>query len=217
MCLRCQRAGHTATNCKLEFRCVKCIDKHEAGECSIKKGEKLDLSKIYCIRCKSFGHPASYKGCPKFKEIKNRLAGKMAKRTENKVETLNKISNNLSSQTYRPNVSFAQMVKGNPNSQSNKVNENSQKEKGERRWNMQPSSSHSETVTSLTQEDTPKNMGDHMVDFKSFIVQHLNRLENLISHNTGNIQKLHDLYFGYNSSHTETNVNTTSANLISNE
>lgn len=32
MCLRCQRAGHTAINCKLDFRCVKCNDKHDPGE-----------------------------------------------------------------------------------------------------------------------------------------------------------------------------------------
>ena len=95
MCHRCQRAGHTASNCNLDYRCVKCMNSHGAGECPIKKDEKLELSKIFCVRCKSFGHPASYKGCPKYKEIKNRIVEKMTNRTENKIEALNRMKNNL--------------------------------------------------------------------------------------------------------------------------
>ena len=33
-CRNCQRVGHSSNNCKLEYRCVKCLDQHEPGKCS---------------------------------------------------------------------------------------------------------------------------------------------------------------------------------------
>lgn len=212
MCHRCQRAGHTASNCNLEFRCVKCMNSHSAGNCIIKKGEIVELSKIFCVRCKCFGHPASYKGCPKYKEIKDRLTGKMAKRSENKIEALNRIKNNLNPQSFRYNVSFAQVTKNNSSSQPKFANINPQKENVERRWTSQPSPSHSRNVHNLAQEVSPNIMGDHLVEFKNSITQHFLRLENLINLNSINIQKLHDIYFGNNLAQIETNTN--SENLI---
>lgn len=40
MCSRCQRAGHSSSNCYLDFRCVKCAENHEPGNCAIKKRSK---------------------------------------------------------------------------------------------------------------------------------------------------------------------------------
>lgn len=45
MCACCQRAGHTAVNCNLDYRCVKCTDKHGPENCTIKKNENIDLKK----------------------------------------------------------------------------------------------------------------------------------------------------------------------------
>ena len=208
MCLRCQRFGHSAINCNLDFRCVKCEEKHEPGDCTlitrsagrsgvvyvriqlrfclqtltrqdllricrssagrfaadpaarlthpiapsegriccgsavhlpadpalsdpavhlltdcrqgcyqgkIKKGEKIDLRKIYCVRCREYGHPASYKGCPKYREIKNRLINRNNNRGEKKNEDVNSIKKSLETHRFKPGISFAQIAKGNNN------------------------------------------------------------------------------------------------------
>lgn len=70
-CKKCQRLGHTASNCNMEYRCVKCKDPHKPGECKLKREEKVDKQKIYCVNCDNYGQPASYIGCPKLLAIKN--------------------------------------------------------------------------------------------------------------------------------------------------
>ena len=68
-CYRCQRLGHSAANCGMEYRCVKCkTNGHGPGECELPKGVQHDAHKIYCVSCQAYGHPASYRGCPKIKE-----------------------------------------------------------------------------------------------------------------------------------------------------
>ena len=64
-CHRCQLIGHTSQNCNMAYRCVKCNEQHEPGQCKILKTENIDKNKIFCVNCKEFGHPASYRGCPK--------------------------------------------------------------------------------------------------------------------------------------------------------
>ena len=59
-CKRCQRLVHTAFNCNMMYRCVKCVEKHEPGQCPIDKDKNLP---IQCILCGKTGHPASYRGC----------------------------------------------------------------------------------------------------------------------------------------------------------
>ena len=58
-CKRCQRLGHVATNCNMQYRCVKCIEEHGPGQCRV-NGESIP---VQCVLCKEIGHPASYKGC----------------------------------------------------------------------------------------------------------------------------------------------------------
>ena len=72
-CYKCQRIGHTAQNCNLNHRCVKCTEPHGPGECKIKKRRRSKKENIYCVNCKNFGHPASYKGCPKHAELRKKL------------------------------------------------------------------------------------------------------------------------------------------------
>lgn len=73
-CYRCQRMGHMASNCSMIYRCVKCKQEpyHLPGECSLIKNQTLKFNELYCVECKEYGHPASYRGCPKIKNyIKN--------------------------------------------------------------------------------------------------------------------------------------------------
>lgn len=103
-CKRCQIFGHAAGNCHLPFRCIKRSDTHAPGECAA-----LNISKenIYCVNCKQYGHPASYKGCPKIKDISNLFAQKNSK--NNKIEKIKQAYNNL----VVENKSFATVLKSN--------------------------------------------------------------------------------------------------------
>lgn len=65
-CFRCQRFGHVATNCRMTPICVKCDKSHEMGQCSRTPNA---ASPPYCANCLKFGHPASFKGCPRRIEV----------------------------------------------------------------------------------------------------------------------------------------------------
>lgn len=65
-CMRCQKLGHASINCKLPPRCVKCSLNHIAGNCSITTTD--EKSKLKFANCNAFGHPASYRGCPFYKQ-----------------------------------------------------------------------------------------------------------------------------------------------------
>lgn len=66
-CYRCQRYGHTKTYCRHPFRCVKCGQNHSSNECT-----KPDKSTpALCTLCGG-AHPANYRGCIVYSEIKKR-------------------------------------------------------------------------------------------------------------------------------------------------
>lgn len=62
-CKNCQGFGHTASNCHMPYRCVKCDKIHEPQQCEITS--KVELDKLTCVNCGENGHPASYKFCKK--------------------------------------------------------------------------------------------------------------------------------------------------------
>lgn len=78
-CKKCQRIGHVATNCNMRFRCVKCSEQHDPGNCSLPTKTNNDRSKVYCVNCKNFGHPASYRGCPVLIELKRKATEKKSR------------------------------------------------------------------------------------------------------------------------------------------
>jgi hypothetical protein len=65
-CKRCQRYGHTKAYCHNTFRCVKCTQEHDTKDCP-----KPPLAPPTCVLC-SGEHPASYKGCPAYKEVRDK-------------------------------------------------------------------------------------------------------------------------------------------------
>lgn len=71
-CKKCQRLGHVASNCNMKYRCVKCNEQHDPGNCKLSKEDIVSKEKLYCATCKNFGHPASYCGCPILIELKKR-------------------------------------------------------------------------------------------------------------------------------------------------
>ena len=109
-CHKCQRIGHTAQNCNLNYRCVKCTEPHGPGQCKIKKEDAVRKEKIYCVNCKNFGHPASYKGCPKLAELRKKLNKKTIKAKKAKTERIAQIS-----RKYVPELKFTDVVKQGTN------------------------------------------------------------------------------------------------------
>lgn len=116
-CTRCQRFGHSSSNCKMQSRCVKCGDNHLPAQCKITPDDPRE--KLYCILCKEYGHPASFKECTKYLELAK-------KRAEVKELMNRKIENKYIATNFtQPNISFAKVVSSNcssinSNSRSNK-------------------------------------------------------------------------------------------------
>jgi hypothetical protein len=132
-CKRCQSYGHVAKKCAHHYRCVKCPGEHGPYECTFEKteniitpeGEVIEASLPYCCNCKENGHPANYRGCPKYLEYKNRLLGENA--SPNKTQEVHKtvVSQNKAQQsrktipkvnqkhsTVKASQSFANVTKG---------------------------------------------------------------------------------------------------------
>lgn len=105
-CKRCQRLGHVASNCNMRYRCVKCNEQHDPGNCKFSVDNIVSKNKIYCVNCRNFGHPASYRGCPTLLELKRKANEKkllIQEKRERKIKNLNTF--------VRKNVSFAEATK----------------------------------------------------------------------------------------------------------
>ena len=101
-CTNCQRLGHASSNCKLDYRCVKCKDKHEPGQCKIPKSTS-DKNQLYCVNCRETGHPASNGGCPFLfaMEIKK---NNVNQRDNARVKNVTKINGYVASQGSTKNL-----------------------------------------------------------------------------------------------------------------
>ncbi|GFY02074.1 hypothetical protein TNCV_5099351 [Trichonephila clavipes] len=98
-CYSCNKFHHTAENCHITPRCLKC---REAHDCVIKRVEKT-----YCINCHVYGHMANYSKCPLFPK-----PSKGSKTTTNNYST---VVDNI----IRPNTTYAQAT-ANKNTIANK-------------------------------------------------------------------------------------------------
>jgi hypothetical protein len=65
-CKKCQSYGNTKSYCHHPYRCVKCGQYHDSNSCSKPQSEPPK-----CALCDG-NHPASYKGCTVYKELKNK-------------------------------------------------------------------------------------------------------------------------------------------------
>lgn len=102
-CLKCQRIGHTAANCEMEFRCVKCGESHIPGECPL--NDETTREKFRCANCKKVGHPANYAGCEFIKFAKITNVGSIQsknRKLDRRIEVLNRGIN--------PQLSFASVA-----------------------------------------------------------------------------------------------------------
>ncbi|GFT88414.1 uncharacterized protein TNCV_1294371 [Trichonephila clavipes] len=66
-CYKCNNFYHTAANCFMQPRCIKCGKDHMTKDCSIT--ERVDNP--FCINCHVYGHTACYTKCPRFPKPKS--------------------------------------------------------------------------------------------------------------------------------------------------
>lgn len=111
-CRKCQRFGHAASNCGLEYRCVKCPHRHSPGDCPLE-----DEQPATCVNCNN-AHPASYKKCPVYTKYAENLKKAQGKTGKNKSSTINTNTVNFSSKssTIKNNQSYSQVLKSNTES-----------------------------------------------------------------------------------------------------
>ncbi|GFV07031.1 uncharacterized protein TNCV_2664101 [Trichonephila clavipes] len=93
-CFNCNNFFHTAENCHLKPRCLKCGKEHPTRQCPIKERQENP----FCINCQEYGHSACYTKCPKF-----------PKPNKGTPLTVNKT---FESNVCREGVSFANIVSG---------------------------------------------------------------------------------------------------------
>jgi hypothetical protein len=74
-CHRCQRFGHSANNCGLAFRCVKCLEAHEPGQCARTTREGVPS----CVNCGTEGHASNSPTYPALKKHIDSIAAKKRK------------------------------------------------------------------------------------------------------------------------------------------
>ncbi|GFV76308.1 uncharacterized protein TNCV_4524711 [Trichonephila clavipes] len=102
-CFNCNNFYHTAANCYMRPRCLKCGKDHATRNCHIKERQQNP----FCINCQDFGHSACYTKCPKFPQPKKGAAfsNPIARK-------------NFSSKWTKEGTSFANVVSGEVPSQT---------------------------------------------------------------------------------------------------
>lgn len=63
-CKRCQRFNHSASSCHLPYRCVKCSNQHEPGQCPLNTSK--NKTKLKCANCGGAHTANDAKQCPAF-------------------------------------------------------------------------------------------------------------------------------------------------------
>ena len=129
-CKNCQRYNHTASNCNMPYRCVKCGEQHGAKNCTLKMVDEHEVKyvkqqdgswkkqtatpkPVFCINCGNNGHTANYKKCPVYQqEIKNKK--KAVKQTQQKQQPKREVY--VARQVTRE-VSFADALRNNIDTQ----------------------------------------------------------------------------------------------------
>ncbi len=108
-CRKCQRFGHAATNCGLEYRCVKCIHRHAPGDCPLE-----DDQPAMCVNCNG-NHPASYKKCSAYTKYTENLVKVQKKSGNNKSQTkkTNNVDFSRNDAKVRNNQTYSQALKSN--------------------------------------------------------------------------------------------------------
>ncbi|GFU04757.1 nucleic-acid-binding protein from transposon X-element [Trichonephila clavipes] len=96
-CFNCNNFYHTAANCHMQPRCLKCGRNHATRNCLIKERQENP----FCINCQDYGHSACYTKCPKFPQPKKGTPFGDPKKKRN-----------FASKWIKEGISFANVVSG---------------------------------------------------------------------------------------------------------
>ncbi|GFU09796.1 nucleic-acid-binding protein from transposon X-element [Trichonephila clavipes] len=118
-CFNCNNFFHTAANCFMKPRCLKCGKEHATKNCHIKER----ITNPFCINRQDFGHSACYTKCPKFAQPKKGTAFSDPIKKKNFV-----------SKWTKKGISFANVVSGEIPSQIPPENNNYKKEDSTREF-----------------------------------------------------------------------------------
>lgn len=115
-CKRCQRFGHSKNQCYRPHRCVKCGGDHPTVSC-----KKTPDTEATCVNCQE-KHPASYKGCIKYKQYKQQIL---------KINPKNVIKDTPASQPNKEKPRKAEYTKNIFKTYADAVNSNNNKQQTE--------------------------------------------------------------------------------------
>ncbi|GFW91696.1 nucleic-acid-binding protein from transposon X-element [Trichonephila clavipes] len=115
-CFNCINFFHTAANCFMKPRCLKCGKEHATQNCHIKER----ITNPFCINCQDFGHSACYTKCPQPKKG-TAFTDPIKKK-------------NFVSKWTKEGISFANVVSGEIPSQTPPENNNYKKEDSTREF-----------------------------------------------------------------------------------
>lgn len=120
-CRRCQRFNHSASNCTLPFRCVKCTNDHKPGECPLDASD--NKTKPTCVNCKGEHTANNARICAAFKrqleikEQKKKGKTQTTRTTDNSTRTHTIQQNINTNKTTNTNTNYAKIVKNAQNEQ----------------------------------------------------------------------------------------------------
>lgn len=107
-CRRCQRFNHSASNCSLPYRCVKCTNTHEPGQCP--STTMKNKFKPKCVNCNGNHTANDAANCEVFKKVIESKEKKQ-KPVNKKSISVNKQSSLRSNQTYADRVKSNSVIK----------------------------------------------------------------------------------------------------------
>jgi len=123
-CVNCQEYGHTRTYCALRPVCVVCGGLHITSDCPSKNGEQ------FVVKCNNCGgpHPASYRGCIVYKELKNKIINRPKAPPRNTQYVTQKFSNAIpqpiADNSATVPLTYAQAIKAGKRTQSDEQTQN---------------------------------------------------------------------------------------------
>lgn len=108
-CYNCQQYGHVSRNCGQPYKCVKCDQNHQYGQC-----QKMEEAPPVCANCHG-PHTASFRGCPEAKKYLNKINPKITFTAKNSTNNNQRYSG-TSQVRRRQSVTYSSIVKDASNS-----------------------------------------------------------------------------------------------------
>lgn len=122
-CKRCQGFFHSASGCHHAYKCVKCNEKHEIGQCARDINPELP---IRCVNCDGAHTANNLNECKYFKEnIMPILNKKMGGNNKNQKQKVNPRVSSSAENYVQPNITYANATSSGKSKSKTTTNANS--------------------------------------------------------------------------------------------